>query len=164
MKLRAATESDIAAITSIYNDVIATTNAIYRDDTVDEAERMVWFQSRVADGYPVIVAESEGEVIGYGVYGNFRFGEGYKHTVEHSIHVKSTHRRKGVGRTILKELIDIATKDGRHVMVGGIDSENEPSIKLHKEFGFHESARMEEIARKGGKLLTLVLMQKVLTQ
>jgi len=162
MKLRPATESDIASITSIYNDVIATTNAIYRDDTVDEAERLAWYQSRVADGYPVIVAESEGEIIGYGVYGNFRFGEGYKLTVEHSIHVKSAHRRKGVGRTILKELIEIATKDGRHVMVGGIDSENEASIKLHKEFGFHESARMEEVARKGGNLLTLVLMQKVL--
>jgi len=162
MKLRPATESDIASITSIYNDVIATTNAIYRDDTIDAAERMAWYQNRVADGYPVIVAEFEGEIIGYGVYGSFRFGEGYKHTVEHSIHVKSSHRRKGVGRTILRELIEIATKDGRHVMVGGIDSENEASIKLHKEFGFHESARMEEVARKGGKLLTLVLMQKVL--
>ena len=162
MILRPATQSDIAAITAIYNDVIATTNAIYRDDTVDESERRAWYDARIADGYPVIVAESEGEIIGYGVYGNFRFGEGYKNTVEHSIHVKSAHRRKGVGRTILKELIALATKDGRHVMVGGIDSGNEASIKLHKEFGFHESARMEEVAVKSGKLLTLVLMQKIL--
>lgn len=162
MILRSATQSDIAAITAIYNDVIATTNAIYRDDTVDESERLAWYDARIADGYPVIVTQLEGEIIGYGVYGSFRFGEGYKNTVEHSIHVKSAHRRKGVGRTILKELISIATKEGRHVMVGGIDSENEASIKLHKEFGFHESARMAEVAVKGGKLLTLVLMQKVL--
>jgi phosphinothricin acetyltransferase len=162
MHIRPANQSDIAAITAIYNDVIATTNAIYRDDIVDESERLTWYNARIADGYPVIVAESEGEIIGYGVYGSFRFGEGYKNTVEHSIHVKSAHRRKGVGRTILKELIAIATKDGRHVMVGGIDSGNEASINLHKEFGFHESARMEEVAVKGGKLLTLVLMQKIL--
>ena len=162
MMIRSAKQLDIAAITAIYNDVIATTNAIYRDDVVDESERMAWYQSRLTDGFPIIVAESEGEIIGYGVYGSFRFGEGYKHTVEHSIHVKYSYRRKGVGRAILKELISIATNDGRHVMVGGIDSENEASIKLHKEFGFHESARMEEIAIKGEKLLTLVLMQKVL--
>lgn len=162
MILRPATEADVAAITAIYNDVIATSNAIYRDDTVDESERMAWYKARVADGFPVIVAEIDGVVAGYGVYGSFRFGEGYKKTVEHSIHIKSSHRRKGIGRTLLKELISVATKDGRHVMVGGIDSENEGSIKLHKEFGFHETARMPEVATKGGKLLTLVLMQKIL--
>jgi phosphinothricin acetyltransferase len=162
MNLRPATHSDISEITAIYNDVIATTNAIYRDDTVDESERITWYNARIADGYPVIVAESDGEIIGYGVYGSFRFGEGYKNTVEHSIHVKAAHRRKGVGRTILKELISIATQDGRHVMIGGIDSANEASINLHKEFGFHESARMEEVAVKGGNFLTLVLMQKIL--
>ncbi|CAB5077077.1 unannotated protein [freshwater metagenome] len=47
-------------------------------------------------------------------------------------------------------------------MVGGIDSGNEGSIKLHEELGFRESARMEEVALKGGELLTLVLMQKIL--
>jgi len=162
MILRSAQPSDISAITGIYNEVIATTNAIYRDDIVTESERLAWYESKVNDGYPVIVAELNGEVIGYGLYGGFRFGEGYKLTVEHSIHVRSSHRRTGVGRTILKELIAIATKDGRHVMVGAIDSGNEASIKLHEEFGFRESARMEEVALKGGKLLTLVLMQKVL--
>ncbi len=162
MILRSAQPSDISAITGIYNEVIATTNAIYRDDIVTESERLAWYESKVNDGYPVIVAELNGEVIGYGLYGGFRFGEGYKHTVEHSIHVMSSHRRTGVGRTILKELVAIATKDGRHVMVGAIDSGNEASIKLHEEFGFRESARMEEVALKGGKLLTLVLVQKVL--
>ena len=155
-------QSDIPAITAIYNDVIATTHAIYREDAVDESERLAWYESKVNDGYPVIVAESDGQILGYGGYGNFRFGEGYKHTVEHSIHIKSSYGRKGVGRAILKELIAIATKEGRHVMVGGIDSGNEGSIKLHQELGFRESARMEEVALKGGELLTLVLMQKVL--
>ena len=155
-------QSDIPAITAIYNDVIATTHAIYREDAVDEAERLAWYESKVNDGYPVIVAESDGEILGYGGYGNFRFGEGYKHTVEHSIHIKSSYRRKGVGRAILKELIAIATKEGRHVMVGGIDSGNEGSIKLHEELGFRESARMEEVALKCGELITLVLMKKIL--
>ena len=121
MILRSAQPSDISAITGIYNEVIATTNAIYRDDIVTESERLAWYESKVNDGYPVIVAELNGEVIGYGLYGGFRFGEGYKLTVEHSIHVRSSHRRTGVGRTIFKELIAIATKDGRHVMVGAID-------------------------------------------
>lgn len=162
MNLRHATEADVPVITEIYNDVIATSNAIYRLDTVDVAERMAWYQARIADGYPVIVAEMDGEVVGYAVYGSFRFGEGYKKSVEHSIHIKSTHRRKGLGKVLLQAIIEFAKADGRHVMIGGIDSGNVGSIKLHESFGFVETARMPEVAFKAGEALTLVLMQKIL--
>ena len=160
--LRKATEADVPTITEIYNDVIATSTAIYRDDTVDVAERMAWFRTRVGDGFPVIVAELDGKVIGYTGYGSFRFGEGYKRTVEHTIHIHSAHRRKGLGRILLTEIMRVAKEDGRHVLVGGIDSENVGSIALHEKFGFEVTARMPEVAFKGGKLLTLVLMQKIL--
>ncbi len=69
--IRSANAGDIAAITSIYNDVIATTNAIYREDTVDISERMAWFEDKTSHGYPVIVAENDGTVLGYGVFGSF---------------------------------------------------------------------------------------------
>ncbi|MEN9882129.1 MAG: hypothetical protein RI916_556 [Actinomycetota bacterium] len=157
--IRAATASDIAAITSIYNDVIATTNAIYREDTVDVLERMGWFEDKSAHGYPVIVAEREGEVVGYGVFGSFRFGEGYNHTVEHSVHVAQSHRGRGIGKEILENLIALAREQQRKVMVAAIDSTNLASIKLHASYGFKESARMPHVAQKHGQLLDLVLMQ-----
>ena len=157
--IRSATTSDIAALTAIYNDVIATTNAIYREDQVDVSERMAWFEDKRAHGYPVIVADQEGEVVGYGVFGSFRFGEGYNHTVEHSVHVAQSHRGQGIGKEILEYLMRLAREQNRKVMVAAIDSTNLASIKLHAGYGFQESARMPHIAQKHGKLLELVLMQ-----
>ena len=157
--IRAATTSDIAALTAIYNDVIATTNAIYREDQVDVSERMAWFEDKRAHGYPVIVAEHEGEVVGYGVFGSFRFGEGYNHTVEHSVHVSQSHRGQGIGKEILEYLMNLAKEQNRKVMVAAIDSTNLASIKLHAGYGFKESARMPHIAQKHGQPLDLVLMQ-----
>jgi len=68
--IRDAKASDIAAITAIYNDVISTTNAIYREDEVDESERMAWFTDKQSHGFPVTVAEVDGTVVGYGVFGS----------------------------------------------------------------------------------------------
>ena len=157
--IRAATASDIAAITAIYNDVIATTNAIYREDQVDVSERMAWFEDKSSHAYPVIVAEQDGVVVGYGVFGSFRFGEGYNHTVEHSVHVASSHRGQRIGKEILEHLIAIAREQQRKVMIAAIDSTNIASINLHAAYGFKESARMPHVAQKHGQLLDLVLMQ-----
>jgi phosphinothricin acetyltransferase len=157
--IRAANTSDIAAITAIYNDVIATTNAIYREDQVDVSERMAWFEDKRTHGYPVIVADQEGEVVGYGVFGSFRFGEGYNHTVEHSVHVAQSHRGQGIGKEILEYLMSLAREQNRKVMVAAIDSTNTASINLHAAYGFKESARMPHIAQKHGQPLELVLMQ-----
>ena len=144
--IRSATTGDIAAITSIYNDVIATTNAIYREDTVDISERMAWFKDKTSHGYPVIVAEHDGAVLGYGVFGSFRFGEGYNHTVEHSVHVAPSHRGQGIGKQILEHLMDLAREQERKVMIAAIDSTNTASINLHAAYGFKESASMIQIA------------------
>lgn len=162
MLIRRATHADIAAITDIYSEVISNSDAIYREASVPVSERIDWFEAKVKDGYPVLVAVEDDEIVGYGVYGNFRFGEGYNQTVEHSVHVRSDKRGQGVGKAILTELISIATAENRHVMVAAIDSKNLGSISLHSHFGFVESARMPEVAKKNGSALTLVLMQKIL--
>ncbi len=157
--IRPATATDIAAITAIYNDVISTTNAIYRADEVDVSERMAWYEDKLAHGFPVIVAEQQGQVVGYGVFGSFRFGEGYNHTVEHSVHVASHLRGQGIGKKILEDLIDRARRQNRLIMVAAIDSTNTQSIGLHVAYGFVESARMPRVAKKHGNFLDLVLMQ-----
>ncbi len=157
--IRPATATDIAAITAIYNDVISTTNAIYRADEVDVSERIAWYEDKLAHGFPVIVAEQQGQVVGYGVFGSFRFGEGYNHTVEHSVHVASHLRGQGIGKKILEDLIDRARRQNRLIMVAAIDSTNTQSIGLHVAYGFVESARMPRVAKKHGNFLDLVLMQ-----
>jgi phosphinothricin acetyltransferase len=157
--IRPAALKDIAGITDIYNDVIATTNAIYREGAVDISERTAWFEDKIAHGYPVIVAEVDSQIVGYGVFGSFRFGEGYVHTVEHSVHVADTHRGQGLGKKLLEHLIKLAQDQNRKIMVAAIDSTNIASINLHAGYGFIETARMSHVAQKHGQLLNLVLMQ-----
>ena len=162
MLIRRASHADLEAITAIYNEVISNSDAIYRESPVPVSERIEWFETKINNGYPVLVATESDQVVGYGVYGNFRFGEGYNHTVEHSVHVRADKRGQGIGKAMLAELIRIATAENRHVMVAAIDSKNLGSISLHAHYGFVESARMPEVARKNGGALTLVLMQKIL--
>ena len=163
MLIRRASHADLEAITAIYNEVISNSDAIYRESPVPVSERIEWFETKINNGYPVLVATESDQVVGYGVYGNFRFGEGYNHTVEHSVHVRADKRGQGIGKAMLAELISIATAENRHVMVAAIDSKNLGSISLHAHYGFVESARRPEGARKNGSALTLVLMQKILS-
>ena len=160
--LRAATEADVEDITAIYNQVITSSNAVYRENEVDTSERLAWFRDKIENGYVVIVAQLVGEIVGYGVFGAFRFGEGYNATVEHSVHVKSESRGQGIGKAILEALIAKAKLQNRRIMVAAIDSANEVSIALHLANGFIETARMPQIAQKNGEFLNLVLLQKTL--
>ena len=162
VSIRLATETDIPAITDIYNEVIKTTFAIYREDAVDVSERLAWYLDKIAHNFPVLVAVNGQRVIGYGVYGTFRFGEGYSQTVEHSVHVAENFRNQGIGKKILQNLILMAIQQNKTQMVAAIDSENQISIALHAKLGFSESARMYGIAVKHGQLCDLVLMQKQL--
>lgn len=160
-----ATPDDLPAIVAIYNDVIASTTAIYRDDPVTLEDRAAWLDERRADGFPVLVAcdETTGAVVGLGSYGWFKASPaGYATTVEHTVLVAPAHRGSGLGTRLLEALVDHARDRGFHMMVGLIDAANDGSIRLHARLGFREVARMPEIARKAGAWVDLVIMQRPL--
>src|SRR5690349_17286365 len=103
MIIRDAMESDLAEITAIYNDVIVTSTAIYRDEPAPIDERRDWWQARVRQNYPTLVA-CDGAVIGFASFGDFRPWPGYRYTVEHSVHVHSGWRGRGVGSALMRAL------------------------------------------------------------
>ena len=160
MLIRDAVEGDIPVITEIFNSVIDSSNSVYREERVPQSERLDWFVDKKTHGYPILVVEVDGAVAGYGGFGSFRSAQGYRLTVEHTIHVAEAYRKRGLGHAILAELIQRAIDGGYHLMIGAIDSENVGSIKLHEEFGFTECARIKDAAMKHGNYLTLVLMEK----
>jgi L-amino acid N-acyltransferase YncA len=162
MIIRDAVEGDIPVITEIFNSVIDSSNSVYREERVPQSERLDWFHEKKSHGFPVIVIEIDGAVVGYGGFGSFRAAQGYRLTVEHTIHITESHRRQGLGRILLQRLIELAEAGGYHVMIGAIDSGNLGSIRLHEEFGFKECARIKDAALKHGNYLTLVLMEKIL--
>jgi L-amino acid N-acyltransferase len=160
--IRPATDADLPGILAIYNDVVATSTAIYADDPSTLDERRAWLEARRRARYPVLVADDGGEVAGFASFGDFRPFPGYARTVEHSVHVRADRRRAGVGRALVFALLPLARELGKHVVVGAIDAENEPSLRLHRALGFAEVARMPEVARKFDRWLELVLVQRIL--
>ncbi|MGF6305987.1 L-amino acid N-acyltransferase YncA [Bradyrhizobium sp. i1.8.4] len=162
MIIRSATEQDIPAITAIFNEAVANSNAIWTEKQDSDAERLAWMEARQGLGYPVLVAAEGPVVLGYGTFGDFRAFPGYRYTVEHSVYIHADHRGRGLGRVIVDELIAAATALGKHVMIAGIDGGNQTSLRLHAQAGFVEVARMPEVGRKFGRWLELVFMQRVL--
>ena len=158
--IRAANESDLPAILTIYNDAVLYTTAIWNETPVDLANRRAWFEGRRAAGFPVLVADANGRIAGYGSFGDFRPFEGYRVTVEHSLYVAADARREGLGSALLAALIGEAHGLRKRMMVGAIDATNAASLALHRKFGFVENGRLPGVGEKFGRPLDLVLMQK----
>ena len=107
---------------------------------------------------PVVVAEMNGTVVGYGTYGIFRPWDGYRYSIEHSMYVHNDSRGLGIGKLIMSELIKRATTEGYHTMIAGIDASNNGSYEFHKKLGFIEIGTFKEIGYKFNKWLDLIFM------
>ena len=154
--VRCTFESHAAPILDILNDAIVNTTAIY-DYRPRPAESMVaWFDAKVAKQYPVVGAlDDDGTLIGFATYGPFRTNPAYKYSVEHSVYVHKDCRRRGVGEALMRELIAIARMQQYHLMVGGIDATNAPSIALHERLGFRHAGTIGAAGFKFGRWLDL---------
>jgi len=162
MNITDAVESDIPAITAIYNDVIRTSTAIFNDAPVSVEDRVAWWKARVSKGYPVLIAKDEKGVAGFATFGDFRPWPGYRFTVEGTIHIAASTRRHGVGSALLKALVGRARAAGKHVMVAGVDSANIASLRLLKRSGFERVGHLPEVGHKFGRFLDLVFLQLML--
>lgn len=156
--IRTATIEDVPTILKILNHEILTSTVVYdyKERTIEEL--LDWFKKKQEDNKPIIVAEQNGQVLGYGTFGQFRPWAAYQYSIEHSIYVSADYRGKGIGKSIMKELIRLAKEQGYHVMIAGIDAANVDSYQFHKKFEFEESGRLNEVGYKFGKWLDLIFM------
>jgi len=157
-----AGEEDLPGILAIYNDVIARTTAVYQEEPVTLDNRRAWLGSRRAQGFPVLAARDETGVLGFASFGEFRVWPCYRHTVEHSVHVRADRRSQGIGRSLVVALLERARVMGKHVMVAGVDADNAASLHLHQALGFVPVARFHEVGRKFDRWLDLIFLQRLL--
>ena len=162
LDVRDAQEEDLQAIVTIYNHVVATTTAVYRDDPVTIEDRRQWWHTRAGGGFPILVAVDATGVVGYASFGEFRAWPGYRFTVEHTVHVRADRRGQGVGTALMHPLIDRAAALGKHVMIAGVDADNEASLRLHQRLGFVRVAHFREVGFKFGRWLDLVFLERIL--
>jgi L-amino acid N-acyltransferase YncA len=160
--IRDATERDLPQICTIYNDAVLNTTAIWNEKPVDLANRQAWFEARRAQGYPILVAEEQGEVVGYASFGDWRPFEGFRYSVEHSVYIRNDQRGKGLGARLMQVLVERAREGGKFVMVAAIESGNQASIRLHERLGFVTTGQMPHVGIKFGRWLDLTFMQLAL--
>ncbi|HCG37869.1 MULTISPECIES: GNAT family N-acetyltransferase [Stutzerimonas stutzeri group] len=165
VQIRDALDTDLEGILQIYNDAVQNSTAIWNDHCVDLANRQAWLAERHAQGYPVLVAIDElGRVAGYASFGPWRPHDGFRHTVENSVYVSPDHRGSGIGRSLMKALIERARQLEKHVMVAFIESENRASVHMHQQLGFIHVGQMRQVGCKFGRWLDLTMMQLTLNR
>ena len=161
--LAPATRQDLNGILSIYNEVIRTSTAVYTEIELTAERGAAWFDAKRSAGFPFIVAKDASGIAGFGTFGEFRAPPCYRHSVEHSVHVRSDRRGQGIGRQLVIELMNQAAAMHKHVMIAGIDADNTVSIKLHESLGFTNVGHFHEVGFKFGRWLDLVFLQCRLT-
>ena len=158
MKVRAATEADLAGIHAIYDEQVLTGTATF--DTVPRttAERLDWFRNDGGGRYPLLVAEDGGRILGWARLYAWSPRPAYLRTAENAVYVHADARRRGVARHLMAELIRLARERGVRVLVARVVEGNPASRQLHEALGFKTIGVMKEVGEKFGKLLDVRLM------
>lgn len=158
--IRKATFNDVKAITTIYNEAILTTTATFDTEIKTEENRMEWLRSH-GEKYTVVVAEWDGQVVGFASLSKWSDRCAYTDTAELSVYVRQDFRGKGIGKKLIEDIVMIGENIGIHSVLARITEGNSHSIYLHESVGFFHVGVMKEIGRKFEKLLDVYLMQKI---
>lgn len=159
--LRPATETDLGAINDIYNHYVLHSTCTYQEEPEPLADRRQWFHKH-GDQHPVIIAELDGQVVGWGSLSAYHARSAYRHTVENSIYIHHHHHRRGLGARLLAELIVRARHLGHHAIIAGADAEQSASIALHLKFGFKPVGHYRQVGYKFDRWLDVIYMELIL--
>ena len=161
--VRPVRDADIPQIAAIYAHAVLHGFASFEVEAPDEAEMIKRMRAVVDAGFPYLVAEKDGRVLGYAYAGLYRTRPAYWNSVENSVYVSPDAHRLGVGKALLAELIAIATSMGFRQMIAVIgDSGNSGSIGLHRALGFTYCGVIHSVGYKHGRWLDSVIMQRAL--
>jgi L-amino acid N-acyltransferase YncA len=161
VKVRAATEGDAAAIAEIYNQGIEDRVATYETELRTAEDRRTWLRS-IAGHYPAIVAEVEGQVVGWAGAGPYRARECYGGIGEFSVYVRRDWRGRHIGDLLLPALITEAERLGLWKLLSRIFLFNEASRALCRKHGFREVGIYEKHGKLDGRWLDVVIVERLM--
>jgi phosphinothricin acetyltransferase len=161
--IRPSRDSDCPAIAAIYAHAVAQGTASFELEPPSETEMVRRREALVGSGFPYLVAEAEGRVLGYAYAGPYRPRAAYRSTVEDSIYVAPDAQGQGIGRALLETLIAECEARDFRLMVAVIgDEASKGSIGLHRSLGFAHAGILPGIGYKQGRWLATVLMTRPL--
>ena len=156
--IRAATAADLGAMTDIYNAGIAARTATFEERLREPRELEAWLLT----GLPVLVAERDGEIIGFARVKPFSTREVFAGIGDHGVYVKPGLQRQGVGRALLDGLTDAAGKQGMWKLTSRIFADNEGSIAAHQAAGFTIVGTQRRHAKLDGRWRDVVLVERLI--
>lgn len=162
VKIREARESDASTVQSIYAHHVLHGTASYDVEppsTGQVSEKIRWV---LGEGWPFLIAEMDGAVVGYAYATQFRDRAAYRFTCENSIYVREDCTGRGIGRALLESLLERATASGFLQMIAVIGGAEPRSIGLHAACGFKEVGRLHAVGWKKERWLDNVYMQREL--
>lgn len=163
LQVRPATDADLTVITDIYRHAVLHGTGTFELDAPSSSDMTERRANVLARGWPWLVAERDGLVLGYAYASDFRPRRAYRFCVENSIYVADAAKGQGVGRALLAELMARCEARGARQMLAVIgDSANAASIALHRSFGFRSCGQFDAAGWKFDRWLDVVLMQKSL--
>lgn len=161
--IRPSTESDLAAITAIYAHHVLHGTGTFEIDPPSLADMTVRRADVLARGLPWLVAEKDGQVLGFAYANWFKPRPAYRFSAEDSIYVADHARGMGLGRKLLAALAEQAEAAGVRKLLAVIgDSANHGSIGVHRALGFTDVGVMHSVGWKFGAWRDIVLMEKTL--
>ena len=159
--VRPARLDDAGAIRQIYNHEVLTSTVTFDIAPRSLDEQRAYLGAR-SGAHAVVVAAEGGTVLGYGALSPWRSKPAYSTSVEDSVYVHRDHQGRGIGRTLLAELLATATAHGFHAVFARIVGGHEASIRLHEAQGFVVVGTEREVGRKFGRWLDVVVMEAIL--
>lgn len=159
--IRQATEADLEAITAIYNEAIVSTTATFDTETKTLHDRRAWFQSH-GERHPVLVAEVDGQVVGWSALTKWSDRRAYDRTGETTFYVAASCRGRGVGRALKAAIIEEARHLNYHSLIARVAETSVESLHLNESFGFRKVGTLKEVGFKFGRLLDVHILQKML--
>ncbi len=154
---------DLPAVNEIFNHYVRTSTVTFETQEWTDEERSAWHTEH-GDKYPVVVAERDGEIVGWGSASRWSERKGWMHTVEFSVYVKAGVTGGGIGPAILDALIAACRAVGHHVALAQIVADNEPCLKMVENAGFERLGVMKEVGYKYDRWLDLALVELLLDE
>lgn len=165
LTLRPSTSDDLPAITAIYAHGVLQGTGTFELTPPSEQDMALRRQDVLAKGLPWLVAERQGQVLGYAYASPFRPRLAFRYCLEDSIYLAPEAQGQGIGRWLLAELLTRCEAAGARQMVAVIgDSQNLGSIGLHRRLGFEPAGTLRSAGWKFDRWLDVVMMQRGLGQ
>jgi len=160
--VRPAAPGDLDSCTAVYNHYVQTSVATFDTQPMTGRAAQRWFESHQNEAHPLLVAELDGQVVGYGSLSRWSSRDAYSRTCEVSVFVSPAHQRRGVGAALLEALIDAASRVAHRCLIARIEADNGPSIELFRKAGFTSVGVMHQAGFKFDTWLDVEIMERLI--